>query len=436
MILKGSQRGHASRLAHHLLNDRDNEHVEVHEIRGFVSTGLLGALKEAEAISKGTRCQQHLFSLSLNPPENEDVAIDIFETAIEMIEQKLGLDDQPRAIVFHEKEGRRHAHVVWSRIDIKNMTAVPLPYSKNKLMEVSKEIYFEQGWDMPKGFINKEARNPLNFTRAEWQQANRVGQDPRMIKAIFQHCWESSDNRSSFEAALRDYGYWLAKGDRRGFVVLDHRGEVYSLSRYTGVKNKQLKERLGHTDDLPEVLTIQSMLSGRMTEKLTAWRSEQLLQFEKKNLTLNFNRGQIVMRHRKVRLELKKTQAQRKQAEELVRAARLPKGIKAIWSWISGSSKKIKIQNASEIARCEIRDRTERHEMIKVQLIERRNVQKVIKRHRSKHHEALAELDAQIAEYIRLGGKTPEIVSNQFNEVAQNTGKPSVEMNHGLDNEL
>jgi hypothetical protein len=40
-----------------------------------------------------------------------------FEAAIDMAEQRLGLDGHPRAIVFHEKEGRRHAHAVWSRID-------------------------------------------------------------------------------------------------------------------------------------------------------------------------------------------------------------------------------------------------------------------------------------------------------------------------------
>ena len=55
-------------------------------------------------------------SLSLNPPETESVPIEIFEQAIDAIEKKLGFEGQPRAIVFHEKEGRRHAHCVWSRI--------------------------------------------------------------------------------------------------------------------------------------------------------------------------------------------------------------------------------------------------------------------------------------------------------------------------------
>ena len=58
MILKGSQRGNAAQLARHLLNLRENEHVELHELRGCSSEGLLDALHEAEAIARGTRCKQ------------------------------------------------------------------------------------------------------------------------------------------------------------------------------------------------------------------------------------------------------------------------------------------------------------------------------------------------------------------------------------------
>jgi hypothetical protein len=89
------------------------------------------------------------FSLRLNPPLAEHVPIEAFEAAIEQIEHKLGLDGQPRAIVFHEKEGRRHAHAVWSRIDTQTMTAVNLPHYKMKLRDVSRNLYLEHGWKMP-----------------------------------------------------------------------------------------------------------------------------------------------------------------------------------------------------------------------------------------------------------------------------------------------
>jgi hypothetical protein len=71
MILKGSQRGGASNLSAHLMNDRDNDHVTVLEVHGFVARDLHGAFAEAHAISKGTKCQQFLFSLSLSPPKEQ-----------------------------------------------------------------------------------------------------------------------------------------------------------------------------------------------------------------------------------------------------------------------------------------------------------------------------------------------------------------------------
>ena len=109
MILQGNQRGGAKNLALHLLK-KENDHVELHELRGFVSNDLVNALNEVHFISKATKAKQFLFSLSLNPPANENISTKTFEEAIEKVEKKLGLVDQPRAIVFHEKENRRHAH--------------------------------------------------------------------------------------------------------------------------------------------------------------------------------------------------------------------------------------------------------------------------------------------------------------------------------------
>ena len=90
MILVGSQRGGSMDLAQHLLKE-ENEHVEVHELRGFVAQDLKGALGEAHAIIKGTRCKQFLFSVSFNPPKGEKASTADFEEAIERVEQRLGL---------------------------------------------------------------------------------------------------------------------------------------------------------------------------------------------------------------------------------------------------------------------------------------------------------------------------------------------------------
>jgi tRNA uridine 5-carbamoylmethylation protein Kti12 len=69
MILVGNPRGGGRDLAQHLMKT-DNERVEVAQLRGFIADDFDGAFRETYAISRGTQCQQYLFSLSLNPPKD------------------------------------------------------------------------------------------------------------------------------------------------------------------------------------------------------------------------------------------------------------------------------------------------------------------------------------------------------------------------------
>ena len=192
MILKGKERGGAAQLARYLMTMRENDHVELHEVRGFACEDLAGAFSEADAIAKGTRCRNHLFSLSLNPPQGETVGIEAFEQAADEIERKLGLQDQPRAIVFHEKDGRRHAHVVWSRIDSERMRAINLPHYKIKLRDVSRQLYLKHGWDMPARAPGPRAARSLKLHArgmaagaARWARSARVeGRVPAVLGGL------------------------------------------------------------------------------------------------------------------------------------------------------------------------------------------------------------------------------------------------------------
>lgn len=299
MIIVGNQRGGAKDLAQHLLKP-ENEHVDVHELRGFASENLASALNEAYAISRGTKCKQFLYSLSLNPPASENVETAVFEVAINRVEEDLGLSGQPRAIVFHEKEGRRHCHAVWSRIDTEQMKAIPLPFTKRKLQIISRELYLQHGWTMPRGLMVSEDRDPRSFTLAEWQQAKRIGKDPRGIKATFQDCWAVSDTGAAFAQALKERGYILAKGDRRGFVAVDYRGEVYAVAKWTGVKTKAMRARLKDEQSLPSVKDARSQIAEDMTRRLRDLEKQQHsaiqarlaeLDAKRQSMTLQTHRG-------------------------------------------------------------------------------------------------------------------------------------------------
>jgi hypothetical protein len=156
----------------------------VHEARGFVSESVLGALKEAQAISKGTRRRQYLFSLSLSPPRTEAVRAEVFEKALDAVEDKLGLNGQPRVVVLHEKEGRRLCHAVCSRIDADTMTAEPLAFFKTKLRDISKQLDLEHGWQMPKGLMDSKARDPVTSTIILVSSIHPEAVDTPFIKAL------------------------------------------------------------------------------------------------------------------------------------------------------------------------------------------------------------------------------------------------------------
>lgn len=399
MILKAKERGDAGQLARYLLSMRDNEHVELHEVYGFSSDDLIEAFSEADAIAFGTRCKNYLFSMSLNPPEGATVSRAVFEETVDQIEKKLGLDNQPRAIVFHEKDGRRHAHVVWSRIDTQRMRAINLPHYKTKLRDVSRALYLQHGWDMPRGLQDRRLRDPVNFTREEWQQARRANLDPREIKTVLRQCWENSDNRASFDQALKERGFLLARGDRRGFVALDYQGEVYSLSRYASVKVKELEARLGEREYLPTVNEVKERLAKGMTRKLEAFIKDARRVAKQRYAMLDFRRTEIVARHRDERQGLLRLHEKRWLAETNERAARLPRGFRGLWRRLTGEYARIKRQNEQELLKAWHRDRAETDALIVRQLEERQSLQLDIKRQRARAQDELMRLRSDIMEY-------------------------------------
>ncbi len=375
MILKGSQRAGGRQMALHLLNGEQNEHVKVHEVSGFVSDDVMGALNEAYALSKGTKCKQFMYSLSLSPPQNEDVPISVFEDALKQVEKKLGLEGQPRVVVFHEKHGRRHAHCVWSRIDTDEMKAINISHPKLKLNAIAKSLYLEHGWQMPEGFKDKAQKNPLNYTRAEWQQAARTGQNPKTIKATLQECWAVSDDKKSFEHALQEHGYYLAKGDRRGFVVIDIHGEVYSLTRQIGQKKKEIELRVGKADKLPPTKKTQEFITGKISKIYRGFLTEQSKDHQKALKPLLKSKHAMTRQHRIDRSAQGSYQENRWQKEEQQRATKIRRGFKGFWDKLNGRYWKQRKTNEKETHQCQLRDQSEREHLIKNQIIQRQNLQ-------------------------------------------------------------
>lgn len=402
MILKGNQRGGGANLGRHLMNDRDNDHVELAELRGLAAETPLAAFREIEAAAKGTRCKQPFFSVSFNPPGDASVSLEQFEAAFAAVERKFGLEQQPRIVVFHEKEGRRHAHVVWSRIDGEAGKAIQLSYSRRRLKEVSRALYQGLGIEVPAGVKDRTKADPGNFGPLEWQQAKRLEDDPRDLKRLVREALAASDDRASFSQAIEMQGLYLARGDQRGFVLVHHSGAALSLSRYAGVKPKELAGRLGDPAALPTLDQVRSMQRERMTAAVER-RLETARAKQKAELRPLLQAVQLLRReHRQARAALRGRQEERGQTEELARADRLRKGIVGLWERLTGRAGRIAEVNARESGEARQRDRDERQALIDRQMEERRALQRQLVAMRDRHRLANAHIRAELGVMLAM----------------------------------
>ncbi len=381
MIFVGNQRGGAKNLANHLMNARDNDHVTVHDVRGFTSDTVHGAFNEAHALSRGTKCQQFLFSLSVNPPIDQNASTEDFENAIHQAEDKLGLTDQSRVIVFHEKNGRRHAHAVWSRIDIDEMKAVQLSFTHRKLMDVSRNLHIEHGWKMPDGMRDSKLKDPATFTLDEWQKAKSLGMDAKTVKQALQEAWAVSDNKSSFEHALSDHGFILARGKGASFVAVDRFGGVHALGKKSlGVKVKDIRSRLGDKEDLQTVDLAQAEQAKVMEAQKTKLNTELEKKKQAFHQRIEKRKQNLIERQRIERKQLF-DKIEKKQIEQSKkRQARFRAGAKGLWDRVRGQHKRIQEKNEKEALESMRRDYAMKDGLIMQQQEQRRQFEDIKQR--------------------------------------------------------
>ncbi len=258
MISFASERGLGQDLATHLLNEHDNEEMELAEVRGAVAQDLHGAFAEWEFQAHArTKCKNYLFSLSVNPWEvaNGRLTREQYFDYIDRTEARLGLSDQPRAVVFHIKDGREHCHVVWSRIDTGRGKAVHLPFFKDTMMMVTRDFAREHGLELPKGYEKRRDGKSSQLSLYEMHQQRAGGLSKEEHKQQVTDAWRMSDSPKAFVQALADRGYILATG-KRPYVLVDLYGHMNALPKLIDDKTVRTKDIRGFlkTEFPPESL--------------------------------------------------------------------------------------------------------------------------------------------------------------------------------------
>lgn len=98
----------------------------------------------------------------------------------------MGFTGQPRAVVEHQKKNRTHVHVVWSRIDLARMAAIPDSHNYRRHESVARELERAFGHEHVQGaHVEREGKKRPRRTPflAEMHQAERSGLTPREATA-------------------------------------------------------------------------------------------------------------------------------------------------------------------------------------------------------------------------------------------------------------
>jgi hypothetical protein len=278
VIIKGKSRAGPSQLARHLGRADTNERVELLEL-AWGGTSVQEAFRDWQVISEGTKGRLGLYHANIDPDAKYEMSRDQWLRAVEVLEEELGLQGQPRAIVMHEKNGREHIHVVWARTDMDTMKLRSDSMNYQAHERASLRLEQEFGHEhVPGKHAKRDREAQPEFPSAEaqhdeWQQGERGGMNHRDRKAQVKGLYEASDTGPAFKAALEDAGYVLARGDRRDFVILDTDAKVHSLGRQLpGISAKDLRAFMVDVDPdtLPSVSAAREALRSAEQSKSPA----------------------------------------------------------------------------------------------------------------------------------------------------------------------
>ena len=279
MIAKGASRSGARQLAVYLMRVErwdTGEPAELLELRSPWAASIDGedrhhtadqasieAFRDWQTLVEGTKQgRDGLYHAEISPEAHyaRDMTPEQWKRAADILGEELGLKEQPCAMVLHAgKDDRPHLHVVWQRTDVDTMKVISDSYNYIAHERASQRMELEFGQKMiPGKHAKRDRKKQKDFPRsqanhADHQQAERTPLTVEQRKEQITALRAAADTAQAFKGALEDAGFVLAKGDKRGFVLVDREGEVYSLSKQVqDIKGKEFKAFMSSLD--PEKL--------------------------------------------------------------------------------------------------------------------------------------------------------------------------------------
>jgi hypothetical protein len=229
-----------------------------------------------------------------------------------------------------------------------------------------------------------------------------AGRNAGEIKALIQEAWSISDSKNSFAHALKERGFYLAKGNRRGHIAMSFDGEPFSIPRVLGQKTKDVRARLGDPNDLPSIEDARKHIAADYLPKIQRYIGEIRQKAKAHIEKIEAERLQLSAAHALERKRLDEGIRQRNEREQRERTERFRRGMLGLWDRLSGKHKALEKQNEMEALWALERDRRQPDGMVAAQLGERHALQERLKAARERRETALLKLYRDFANYREM----------------------------------
>jgi hypothetical protein len=229
MVIRGGTRGNGRQLAYYLLAEKENDKVTVLEVdnkENADKNDLVFALSSWSLMGHLTKTDQSLYHCVINPAYGEDVKMtaEDWNKAADILAKETGFEQQRRAIVLHEKNGRIHAHVVYERYN--HEKGIMISNSFNRLAQ-------------------DRARKEMELVFEHQSTPDRNRYKDKLKKEMLQ-LWRQNRTGKDFVVACEQKGYTICKtAQRRAYSIVDENGISYDLPRQMkGVNTKEVADKL------------------------------------------------------------------------------------------------------------------------------------------------------------------------------------------------
>jgi hypothetical protein len=234
MIINGGSRSNGVFFAKHLANGENNERVTLCEMRSLAATNISDAFREMNAVASGTLCKNYFYHANINPTENEQLTREQWSISVDTLERHLLLAGHPRFVVEHQKKGRTHRHVIWSRIDVRTMRAAVMADNYAKHEAAARQLEAEFCLKAVQSVLGpNRSGNPRPLRRPKtWEtfRGQKSGIDPIAMTKTLTRLYHECADGSAFAAALAEHGLTLVRG-RASVCLRDAAGDLHSLAR-------------------------------------------------------------------------------------------------------------------------------------------------------------------------------------------------------------